>query len=274
MNETVIRPLTLTLDDAAALLAVERVSLQDSQYTAAEALAVLHQPDHWAYVAGPKDACVGFLFCFLSPGPDGPQLELDMLGVAPEHRRRGLASRLVDYACQQAAQRGVTRARAIVERGNSASRCAFERAGLHVDQRAQFNVYEIGGNCPLDFVPSGWSWHKTQDGELTLAGLRLAARGPFGWLHWLTDGSQQIIAAAECLRVTTLSYRGLWIERLWGGDERSGRLLARAAVEQAKAEDLDEVGYLQVTPAKSSVWPGWEREGFVLIGEYDVMRRG
>jgi ribosomal protein S18 acetylase RimI-like enzyme len=273
MNEPIIRALELDLAAVAALLAVERVSLEDSQYTPEEALAVLQQPDHWAYVACDGEQIAGFLFCFATQWAEGAQLELDMLGVAPDYRRRGLATRLVTHACGQAAERGIVPARAVVERENDASRRAFQRAGLQVVQRAQMIVYEIGGCQPIAFLPDGWRWQRTQEGALAVEGAQLAAFGRNGWLHWLTDAEERVLAAAESQRVDTLSYRGVWIERLWATDARAGRVLARAVVEQAKADDLDEVGYLQPTPAAGSVWPLWEREGFVLVGAYDVLRR-
>ena len=154
MDDSELRPLKLERRDVSALLAVEHLSLNDSHYTPDEALDVLRQPGHWAFVACRVEKMLGFIFCFQSQGSEGPQLELDMLGVVPEERRRGLATRLITYARQQAAalvgaHEAPLAARAVVQHRNAPSRLAFEHAGLHVAQRAQLLVYEIGGVVPV-----------------------------------------------------------------------------------------------------------------------------
>ena len=50
--------------------------------------------------------------------------------VAPEHRQRGIASALLAAACEEASDRGATRATALVARDNAPSRMLFERHGF------------------------------------------------------------------------------------------------------------------------------------------------
>ena len=56
------------------------------------------------------------------------------------------------------------------------------------------------------------------------------------------------MALAECQRVQTLAYQGVWIERLWAASDEALSLLARAVIEWGKRLDLDEVGYLAPRP--------------------------
>ena len=87
-----IRPVRPILADATALLAVERRSLGDSPYTPEEALAILRREEHHAYLALAGGRPVGFCSSFETPTDAGPRLELDMLGVHPGYRGRGIAT--------------------------------------------------------------------------------------------------------------------------------------------------------------------------------------
>ena len=273
MKSYTIRPLHLELSDVAALLAVEQASLNDSHYTAAEALKVLQQPEHWAYLACADQEVVGFCFCFATTGDGGQRLEVDMLGVAPAHRRRGLATRLIAYAVARARERGLADFRTIVATDNVASRTAFQRAGFAVARRATLIAYDIRGSRPVAFLPAGWRWRLIDSRALDVGGIHFCAQGRQRRVHWLEDARGVTRAAAECLHVTTLSYGGIWVEKLWAHSERACRLIGRAVVKQAQADGLDKVGYLQPKASEATAWPSWQREGFECWSDYDILTR-
>lgn len=268
-----IRRAQPNLDDTRDLLQVEGQSLADSDYTPQETVAVLRRPEHYAYLAYAGQAPVGFCSCLETPFDAGTRLEIDMLGVLPDHRRRGLATRLIAHSIVEARQRGVRHVRAIVARDNLGSRRAFQRAGLQIAQRTEMMVYDIQGTAPLEILPPAWQWCILSEGcsEIPTAGRAFCADsggreaavllGPDGVPH----------AAAECLHVQTLSYCGLWIEALWAVDLADWRLIARLLVERAKALELDEVGYLQPESVSANRSAALLREGYTRVGSYDVL---
>lgn len=82
---------------------------------------------------------VGYLFCSAGTthrvAPLERRLSFDgayvrRVFVAPDHRRRGVASALVGAACAWAAERGAASATALVARDNAPSRTLFERQGF------------------------------------------------------------------------------------------------------------------------------------------------
>ena len=52
------------------------------------------------------------------------------LAVALDYRRRGLATRLLNYACEWSASKGMPHLRLMVAAGNPEARAAFDRAGF------------------------------------------------------------------------------------------------------------------------------------------------
>ncbi|OGO04231.1 MAG: hypothetical protein A2Y73_00575, partial [Chloroflexi bacterium RBG_13_56_8] len=160
MGETyVIRRVYPTLADAQILLAVERESLGDSNYTPEEALRVLARPEHHAYVATLDGEVVGFASCFETPCERGTRLEIDMLGVAAARRRRGLATRLILHSMREAEERGVRAFRAVVAEKNLASQRAFRCAGfVSSPSPLDMLIYEVGGTIPVGFLPPKWAW--------------------------------------------------------------------------------------------------------------------
>lgn len=265
MNDNIlIRRANLTLDDAEALLAAERASLGDSPYDAAQALAVMRRPEHAEYLAYPASAprqVVGFCSCLETPTPQGPRLEVDMLGVISAYRGQGLATRLIAYAVDKARARGVRSFRALVAVDNRASRRAFERVGFTASATAfDLLIYRLDGLAPVAFLPAGWRWEIEADSDSPAE------------THRLFDAPGSLAAVAECLRVQTLAYSGLWLERLDAAVPDIERLMARALVERAKSLSLDEVGY--VAPAgdedASDDLPNaaFIREGYQVAGRY------
>ena len=73
---------------------------------------------------------------------------------------------------------------------------------------------------------------------------------------------------AECLRVYTMTYKGLWLERLWARSKRAYLPMARALVEHAKIVGLDEVGYLAPQGDAEEQLASFMTEGYSRVGEY------
>ena len=276
----VIRLARPTLADAAALLDVEHESLGDSPYSPERVQALLARPEHRAYLAvlpaaeGGEEV-VGFCSTFETPTADGPRLEIDMLGVLPEHRGRGLATRLIRTSLREARCRGAGACRGVVAEENAASQRAFGGAGLAPDpQPYELLVYPIGGTSPLE-LPGGLRYARLEAGAVSAPE---GAQAPFDAtperpVHLVTTLAGRTVALAASLHVHTLSYEGLWIERLWAADDLALRAAIRAVVEEAKRLDLDEVGHLAATdPARGEApaLDAWLREGYLSMGRYRV----
>ncbi|MBC7315119.1 MAG: GNAT family N-acetyltransferase [Chloroflexi bacterium] len=264
MAHYLIRPAQATLADAALLLQVEQVSLGDSDYSPEEALAALRRPEHRAYLALVGDEAAGFCSCLRIVDGSTPCLEIDMLGVAPEHRGHGLGAALIRTAVAAAQEEGISRWRALVAVGNRASLRAFERAGLRVEGPARaLHVYTIQGLSPVPYLPTGWH---TEDRETPLTGFTPQAT------HTLRDDAERLVARAETLQVHTLAYRGLWVEALWADAPPSLRILLRHLVERAKALSLDEVGYFASGEGMGFSAEDLAFAGFPAVGTYYRLR--
>ena len=247
MSEYAIRQAEPTLRDATALLRVEGQSLGDSPYRPPQALDLLRTPEHYAYLAFSGERAVGFCSCIELTGIEGRCLEVDMLGVLRESRERGVAAALVRCSLDAARRRGVKRARAVVATDNVASRKVLLKAGLQMPVApCEMHVHKLHGYGAVPTVPSGWRWHRASGGQfqpLAGPGSAFSACGRGRHVHWLVDGTGTV-AMAECVRIETMAYRGMWLERLWAASDRALRLMARLVVEEAKRLRLDEVGYL------------------------------
>jgi len=266
-QETLIRRANPTLEDAAALLVVERASLGDSPYDAAQALAVMLRPEHAEYLACPASdprQAVGFCSFLETPTAQGLRLEIDMLGVIAAYRGQGLATRLITQAASDARARGVRRFRALVAVDNRASQRAFERAGFIASATAfDLLLYRLDGLTPVAFLSSNWRW------EID------AADDSPAETHHLYDATGDLVAMAECLHVQTLAYNGLWLERLDSSAPEAERAMARALVERAKSLALDEVGYVAPTgddeASDDLAHAAFIREGYQVGGRYLVL---
>jgi ribosomal protein S18 acetylase RimI-like enzyme len=250
-----IRPVRTILADATALLAVEQRSLGDSPYTPEEALAILRRREHHAHLALAEGRPVGFCSTFETSTDAGPRLELDMLGVHPDYRGRGIATALLRAAIAEAHNRGIRLFRGVVAADNLPSQRAFERAGLRHDALPRdLTVYEVRGDAPLPYLPEGWQAHVMPEA-----------------LH-IRDDEGRTVALAEVQRAYTLAYRGLWLERHWAATPRALLVLALGLVERARALDLDEVGYLappaSEAPARDNEAVTWARAGYRVVGRY------
>jgi GNAT superfamily N-acetyltransferase len=260
------------LAEATDLLSVERRSLKDSPYTPEEIFCILRRPEQYAYIAYLNDVAVGFCSCIETPTSRGNRLEIDMLGVVPAHRRRGLSSQLVAYSVRQAVERKVTRFRAIVALDNIASQRTFYRAGFDASPHPfAMAIHRIRGQTPVPFLPKGWGWHMASEGKFDpygKAGQPFSAVGRGHDVYWLANAKGETVAMAECLRVCTMAYRGLWLERLWARSKRACASMAHGLVEHAKTLNLDEAGYLIPQECAGDQRLPFISEGYSIVGEY------
>ncbi len=269
MHPYAIRQAAAQMPDARLLQAIEASTLGDSDLSAAEICATLAMPGQRAYLAEVADQVVGFLATFLTFAPTGPRLELDMLGVAEGWRGRGIGQALVRRAMDDAAQQGVGAFRAVVAADNAASGRVFERCGLVPEQAMrEMLVYPIVGATPQAYLPDGWREAEGGPANGWPEALLAFADLPEHQVVLLQDAAGKPAGGAALLTVHTIAYQGYWIEAHWASGHRAQRALARAAVERAKAADLDEVGLLLATsPTEAELQP-WLAEGYHRAGAY------
>ncbi len=275
-NDYVISRAVADLPTAEAVLGVEQHSLGDSAYSAQEILAVMQRPEHVVHVARFGGAVVGFCSAFVTHSRGGPQLELDMLGVLPEHRGRGLGTRLLQASICDGQRAGIGRFRGVVSLDNIASQRAFARAGLSpLKVVRHMLIYTIRGSVPVA-LQNGARWEALDRGIFASpAGDRpaLSGRDTSQRAIRVLSGQQRMIALAECQFVHTLSYGGVWVEHAEAGTSSAQSALARAVVEWAKTTDADEVGYLMpVDERQTGRDPRlpWLSQGYEDAGGYRI----
>ncbi|MBC7235563.1 MAG: GNAT family N-acetyltransferase [Chloroflexi bacterium] len=273
-----------SLADAQELLAVEARTLADSGYTPQEVVGILASPMQRAYLALKMEEgeagggrAIGFCSCLVTAWRSGLQLEVDMLGVVPEYRGRGIARALVARALAEARADGLHQARAVAAEGNGASARVFRHLGFHAhpglkDRACDLLRYEIRGASAVSGLPIGWRGEYLEEGEypLPIGVLAACGRNHLLWLLW--DERDTLQAAAETQEVQTLAYRGAWIEAFWAATPLALRALGRLLVERGKVKGWDEVGYL-APPLADEARLALVREGFGHVGRYRYWRR-
>ena len=270
-----IRRARLSLPEAEALLAVEQQSLGDSPYTPQKILAVMQRPEHYAYVAALGDELVGFCSCLETPAADERRLEIDMLGVVPVHRRRGLASRLITRAVAEANTRGIHVFRGAVAVGDTASQRAFQHAGLNRSSYPfDLLVREVHPDDPPASLPASWAWQVKEDNLARIHDDQVTGGYAPDWPQqtcWL-EQEGTAVARAEYLQVCTMAYRGLWLGKLWAVSDEAMGLIARVLAERARELALDKVGHLAPrTPpgnGRSKYAALLESQGYRAVGSY------
>jgi [ribosomal protein S18]-alanine N-acetyltransferase len=94
---------------------------------------LLSQPNALCFqIVTAEKRMTGFLFVLL--GEDGIA-HITTIGVAPEHRRRGLAEQLLDHLDQALIEKGVTSIVLEVRVGNRAAQSLYKTCGFIVTQR-------------------------------------------------------------------------------------------------------------------------------------------
>jgi putative acetyltransferase len=112
----------------------EQVQVWSSGHTNAERFIARAEAGQHIYVMA-EDGGAPAAYALLEP--DG---HLDMLYCAPSHAGRGLASRLLDHAEEQARNMGVTR---LYTEASELARKPFERAGYKLVQRRDFDLHGV-----------------------------------------------------------------------------------------------------------------------------------
>lgn len=131
------------------------------------------ESDHTTVIEESSGEQIGFAHGFMTVAGDGVlRWEVDLLGVHPAHRGRGIAQRLIAASIETGRSMGAATTRALVRIDNEPSLAAFQCCGFMPDASV-CNLYVSGEN-----------WH-----------LPLAAPPD-----------------AHLIAVTTLTYSGVWVE--------------------------------------------------------------
>jgi ribosomal protein S18 acetylase RimI-like enzyme len=273
IKDCVIRRAEPVLDDARALLAVEHETLGDSSYSPRKVVSILDRPEHHAYLAFEGEEAVGFCSCIQTPLGEGGQLEIDILGVLSEHRCKGIGSALVAGGVHEAVARGVRRYRAVVAEDNLSSKRTFQSLGFTQIAVAEMMVYQVRGRAPVEFLPPSWQWQIRCEGRCEKAALSQAfdAHGLGHEVHHMQDENGGPVAAAECLQVQTMAYKGFWVEGFEVLSHRATGYMARALAERAKELDVDEVGYLVPRQGADDALIPLVAAGYENVGTYVVL---
>lgn len=193
-----------------------------SQVESTKVAQALREDEHVTHVALSQDQVVGFVDGFLTLDQQGHQRwELDLIGVNPAHQVHGIGRRLVESSVQAGAKVGAHVVRALVATDNHAMQRVLARCAF----AQQAPVMSL-------FVHSD--------------GVRDACSQP-------TD--------TYLIPVTTLTYRGIWLE---GHITQSGIACGLQAVAH---HNLDLVGAV-VNSQERDVVALLQTEGFARLGQY------
>lgn len=111
---------------------------------------LLDEPRTIAYRAvTPENEMVGFVFVMVNENGAG---HLTTIGVAPEHRRRGVGDKLLGHVDRALAAKEIATAVLEVRVGNTGAQEMYRRAGYSVVQRIG-NYYNNGEDCFLMMKP-------------------------------------------------------------------------------------------------------------------------
>lgn len=131
------------------------------------------ETNHTTVIAEADNTVIGFVDGFTTISRDGVlRWEIDLLGVHPDHRGRGVAQALIAASVEAGRQTGATQTRALVQIDNAASLTAFRRCGFAPDEAIR-ELFVSGEN--------------RQDRPIAPPG-------------------------AHLISVTTLTYSGVWVE--------------------------------------------------------------
>ena len=127
-----IRPLT-TRHLAEVMQLNLRCFKNGENYTKNTFSYLLSDPRILSYrVTTQRDEMAGFIFVILNP--DGAA-HITTIGVAPEHRRRGLGEKMLDHLEDALRARGMTTVALEVRVGNKAAQNLYRQAGFSIVQR-------------------------------------------------------------------------------------------------------------------------------------------
>ena len=144
----------LTPDDLASLVALNlRCFRNGENYTKHTFLYLLTQPNALCYKATSSEGEIAGFVCMLA-GEDGTG-HITTIGVAPEHRRRGIAARLMHHMEDALLRRGITSAVLEVRVSNEAARRLYMNSGYAVVQ--QLHAYYSDGEDAYLMVKAIWA---------------------------------------------------------------------------------------------------------------------
>jgi ribosomal protein S18 acetylase RimI-like enzyme len=285
------------LEDARAIIAIDRATFADCPYTAEEIVALEAEPGQYAWVAQEGARVVGYVSAFCTHSLAAWRWEVDELAVHPDAQGRGIGTALVACALEVGArQAGLSEARALVAVDNAASQRVFLKNGFRVADRLDLLALRIAGRMPRPARPGAPLARPVEVGEARALGqMLLGQRGVDGdrvpraragvAYRAAVDATRQavgpvggLLGGMEWLHVRTLQYEGLWIEMLSvSKGAAEGRLTAAAligaAIEEAKRNaKMDLVGYL-ANPRDRELYSAAVGEGMTLVDVYEVFLR-
>lgn len=116
---------------------------EGENYTKHTFAYLLNEPNCLSYrLVTSEENLVGFIFIMTSEDGAG---HITTIGIAPEHRRRGLAHKLLDHAENALRARRVNIVRLEVRVGNTAAQNLYRQRGYTVVQKLE-NYYNNGEN--------------------------------------------------------------------------------------------------------------------------------
>lgn len=133
-------------------------------------------------------ALIGFIDAFMTVSSDGiPRWEVDLLGVHPDYRGRGIAQRLINASIAVGREQGAQLLRALIHVDNGASAGAFQRVGFQAaDATHELYISDSLINAPLTPPRAAYLIPVC---TLTYSGI---------WIE--NDQSPQALAAARAIR--------------------------------------------------------------------------
>lgn len=133
----------ITRDNAACLDRVDP-EIFDAEIDPDRVVAFVAAENHVMFVARLDGVVLGQIRAMIHLQPDGPnQLYIDNLGVAPSHRRRGVATRLLREALLWGGSRGCGDAWVATEPDNEAARSLYRRFKGEPEQAAAYFQIDI-----------------------------------------------------------------------------------------------------------------------------------
>lgn len=183
---------------------------------------VIQKPGHATQLAAVGDRALGFIDGFLTLAADGTRRwEVDLLAVHPAARQRGLGRSLVAACTTAGLAMGAAYARALIHVENTASQRTFARCGYRQEDR----------HCRLFVMSDG------------------------------TDDGSPAPPDAHLIPVTTLNYRGLWVE----GNRSAAALGAARAIRARHGWDV--VGTV-IPLANADALSAAAAVGYATVGDY------
>lgn len=149
--ETTYEIKPLTLDQLSEVLRLNiRCFRKGDNYTKYTFDYLLNEPRTLSYrVVTPSEELVGFAFVMVN---ENNAAHLTTIGVAPEHRNRGLAKRLLEHIDNALRQRNVGTVVLEVRVANTAAQDLYRSVGYTVVQRIR-KYYNNGEDCFLMMKP-------------------------------------------------------------------------------------------------------------------------